>query len=92
VLLFVEDHLATIQDLNAVKVYDLASTVDPQLVIGIDAAWQPLFADSLTASRAVASPEALAGAHQARRIEGGSARSSFRDKDAFDIKAGWGKS
>lgn len=45
-LLFVEDHLATIQDLNAVKVYDLASTVDPPLVIGIDAAWQPLFADS----------------------------------------------
>jgi hypothetical protein len=46
VLLFVEDHVATIQDLNAVKAYDLASTVDPPLAIGIDAAWQPLFADS----------------------------------------------
>jgi hypothetical protein len=46
VLLFVEDHLATIHDLNAVKAYDLASTVDRPLAIGIDAAWQPLFADS----------------------------------------------
>jgi hypothetical protein len=46
VLLFVEDHLATIQDLDAVKAYDLASTVDPPSTIGIDAAWQPLSADS----------------------------------------------
>jgi hypothetical protein len=39
VLLFVEDHLAMIQDLDAVKAYDLASTVDPPSTIGIDAAW-----------------------------------------------------
>jgi hypothetical protein len=31
VLLFVEDHLATIEDLDAVKAYGLASTVDPPI-------------------------------------------------------------
>jgi hypothetical protein len=38
VLPFVEDHLATILDLDAVKAYDLASTVDPPSTSGIDAA------------------------------------------------------
>ena len=34
-VLFVEDHLATIEDLDAVKAYDLPSTVDPGSIIAI---------------------------------------------------------
>jgi hypothetical protein len=38
-LLFFEDHLATIDDLDAVKACHLASTADPVSTIGINAAW-----------------------------------------------------
>jgi hypothetical protein len=60
-LLFFEDHLATIEDLDAVNACHLASTVDPVSTIGIDPAWHfgdawkasPEFQEGFAASRAL---------------------------------------
>jgi hypothetical protein len=87
VLLFVEDHLATIQDLDAVKAYDLASTVDPPSTIGIDAACNlcSLTRDCLTSRcQSGGFGRGSSGSSNRRRFR----EIKFRDEDAFYIKAG----
>jgi hypothetical protein len=90
VLLFVEDRLATIQDLDAVKAYDLASTVDPPPTIGIEQLGNlcSLTRDCLTSRcQSGGFGRGSSGSSNRRRF----CEIKFCDEDAFDIKAGRGQ-